>query len=619
LYYKSFSDFSKFLRCLEITKQSLVVSLLSPSDPCCEEPLSDVMKSRLMRNHAKLVYLIDTEHNLLAELLACDCLSFQQRQYIESAESQVKINRRLLDILRRGSEKDFNKFIDCLKKTGQEHVANVLLNDGVVAHIVATTNVSAREETYIVDRFMAILGRSSSEDRERLIQRVNEFSRDVDLLAVKKENSIGIFYFCRSLAGLQHLDDLYSSGQLKFIFENVFSELLNDSKLVPVESLHWDVRDFTNCMQCLCSSVDLRVFSKLYEMTKCSIECSVSSIHIDQFPSEIQQLILMKSTGQLFVLFNKVTPLAAIYSMATMCGVSMLWWNSLSYRQYNKRVMRRYFQQVCSPFKCHPRRLQSLHADRSVNGLVEFKGKLYVVCVESSAVQVFVSRSPFSRLDNINVQGLTRPIDIVVCNYKSQLYIADGGSQRCIWRMDLMNNKQIDKFITNEWEPYSLSINSSRLLITQRGGDALFLYNDDGSELNHIQLPKYMRAYHAVETTNKTYIVCYYNKYTGSEDVDSVSELDVDGRVVCTFNNQHIDTVKFNMPRYLAIDGNNHVIVADCRNKRVILLKLNLQLKRVLIPTLDEQPTRLCLSESTGLMFINNMNSSNVEIYQVIS
>ena len=166
----------------------------------------------------------------------------------------------------------------------------------------------------------------------------------------------------------------------------------------------------------------------------------------------------------------------------------------------------------------------------------------------------------------------------------------------------------------------SLSINSSRLLITPSDGAALFLYNDDGSESNRIQLPKYMNALHAIETTHKTFIVCY-QRYIGSEEVDSVSELDVDGRVVRTFNNQHndIDTIKFNDPRYLAIDDNNHVIVSDWGNKRVVLLKSNLQLKRVLIPTLDGQPIGLCLSKSTGLMFINYANASSIDIYQVIS
>ena len=143
-----------------------------------------------------------------------------------------------------------------------------------------------------------------------------------------------------------------------------------------------------------------------------------------------------------------------------------------------------------------------------------------------------------------------------------------------------------------------------------------------GVQWNRPNISLFSEARHAVETTHKTYIVCYHNiRYSRSEEVDSVSELDVDGRVVRTFNNQHIDidTIKFNEPRYLAIDDNNHVIVADMRNKRVVLLKSNLQLKRVLIPTLDEQPMSLCLSKSTGLMFINYYDSPNIDIYEVIS
>ena len=127
-----------------------------------------------------------------------------------------------------------------------------------------------------------------------------------------------------------------------------------------------------------------------------------------------------------------------------------------------------------------------------------------------------------------------------------------------------------------------------------------------------------MRAWHAMETTHKTYTVSYGKRYLQSEDVDGVSELDAEGRVVRTFNNPHIDaaSVKFNWPRYLAIDGQNHVIVADSRNKRVVVLTSSWQLKPVLIQT-DGEPWRLCLSKSTGLMFVNNYNSYNIDIYQV--
>jgi hypothetical protein len=97
--------------------------------------------------------------------------------------------------------------------------------------------------------------------------------------------------------------------------------------------------------------------------------------------------------------------------------------------------------------------------------------------------------------------------------------------------------------------------------------------------------------------------------------------VNVDGRVVRTFNSQHIDigSIQFNEPCYLALDDNNHVIVADRRNERVVVLKSDLQLKRVLIPSLDQQPMRLCLSKSTGLLFINYLYSSDIDIYKVVS
>jgi hypothetical protein len=104
-----------------------------------------------------------------------------------------------------------------------------------------------------VDRFMEIIGQSLPADWKHLYSQVtghvNELSsHDVEVIAFKKQNNVGIFYFCHSLAGLQHLYDLYSSGKLKCTLKNVFTELLNDNKLVFIASLHWDIKDFTNCM-----------------------------------------------------------------------------------------------------------------------------------------------------------------------------------------------------------------------------------------------------------------------------------------------------------------------------------------------------------------------------------
>ena len=67
-------------------------------------------------------------------------------------------------------------------------------------------------------------------------------------------------------------------------------------------------------------------------------------------------------------------------------------------------------------------------------------------------------------------------------------------------------------FITTPWEQWSLSVNYSRLETTLNVGASLYLYGDDGNELHHIELPRYMDATHAMETTINTYIVSHGNR-----------------------------------------------------------------------------------------------------------
>ena len=167
----------------------------------------------------------------------------------------------------------------------------------------------------------------------------------------------------------------------------------------------------------------------------------------------------------------------------------------------------------------------------------------------------------------------------------------------------------------------SLSTKSRRLLITPEDGDALFIYGDDGVLLKHIKLPDYMKPLHAVETTRNTYIVSHSSQLFGDtrSEHKSVSEIDFNGRVVRTFNNQHknIASIQFNEPHYLTLAVNNHVIVADTRNERIVVLNEDLQLKRVLISSLDAQPQRLYFSQQTGVLFIAHFNSHDIRLSKV--
>jgi hypothetical protein len=134
-----------------------------------------------------------------------------------------------------------------------------------------------------------------------------------------------------------------------------------------------------------------------------------------------------------------------------------------------------------------------------------------------------------------------------------------------------------------------------------------------------------MHATHAVETTHNTYIVSHRSTLLGDillSEHDSASEIDINGRVVRIFNSQHNDigSIQFNLPRYLALAGNNHMIVADCFNERIVVLNEDLQLKRVLINlSYKQQPLRHCFSQQTGLLFTACYQSAEVAVYNVAS
>ena len=94
--------------------------------------------------------------------------------------------------------------------------------------------------------------------------------------------------------------------------------------------------------------------------------------------------------------------------------------------------------------------------------------------------------------------------------------------------------------------------------------------------------------------------------------------MDVDGRIVRQFKTQLNASLQFNAPRYLLLDANNHVIVADQINERIVLLKPDLQLKRILIPKLLEQPFRICLNKESGLLFIVCYYSREITLFKTL-
>ena len=145
-------------------------------------------------------------------------------------------------------------------------------------------------------------------------------------------------------------------------------------------------------------------------------------------------------------------------------------------------------------------------------GVAQLDDVVYVVCDKSAIIRTF-NADTLSPLNNdIHVEGMTRPRDMVVCRTQRQLLIAEY-EPRCIWRVSV-DQLQNEKWMETEYEIASLSVTSQRLLVTCPSAPLRptlrLVRTTDGAQIGDVRLPRYMRwLWHAVETTRGTCVVAH--------------------------------------------------------------------------------------------------------------
>jgi len=148
-----------------------------------------------------------------------------------------------------------------------------------------------------------------------------------------------------------------------------------------------------------------------------------------------------------------------------------------------------------------------------VRGVAVLDDIMYVVCTGSSTILLY-DTDTYSPLDLvINVTGMKRPFDMVVCRDDRQLYIAD--EDYCIWRVSADDHSDQEKWLPTEsttdiFRVSTLSVTSRRLLVTSsRDPPSLLQYSTtDRQLLRVVQLPEYVKLLrHGVETTRGTFVI----------------------------------------------------------------------------------------------------------------
>jgi len=251
-----------------------------------------------------------------------------------------------------------------------------------------------------------------------------------------------------------------------------------------------------------------------------------------------------------------------------------------------------------------------------VNGVTQLDDIVYVVGLSSLTICRF-NTTTHQRLTDISVKGMADPQDIAACARSAWLYVADLAA-KCVWRVS-PDGADIQRWLTwsDPFSPRALSLTSSRLLMTSNGDSELRQFDTaGGDELRRVDLPHYMVPKHAVESPTGTFVVAHNNTQLQQWQV---SEVNTEGQVLRQLSSS------LGLPLHIAIDSQGHILVADWRNRRILLLDAQLALRRVIIDehqlNYQQKPRRLCYEEQSGLLLVGLFGlggSNSVAVFDVL-
>jgi len=236
---------------------------------------------------------------------------------------------------------------------------------------------------------------------------------------------------------------------------------------------------------------------------------------------------------------------------------------------------------------------------------------VYIVCGGFSTILRFnpilrFNATTHQRLTDIVVKGLTYPHDIVACKRTSQVYVAD---VECTWRVSSdgadikrwLPKSPSDIVTPRSLTTRSLSVTSTRLLVSSYNTRQLIQFDAVGDELRRVQLPDHMDPRHAVESPTGTFIVSHYSKQLHQ---DQVSEVNTVGEVLRQFSSSHLLSLGYTP--HVAVDSHGNIFVVDFDNRRILLLDAQFTLRRVVVDQhqLNKPPLRLCYKEQSGQLLV---------------
>jgi len=250
------------------------------------------------------------------------------------------------------------------------------------------------------------------------------------------------------------------------------------------------------------------------------------------------------------------------------------------------------------------------------HGVTQLHDVVYIVSAGSSTILRF-NATTHQRMTDIDVKDLSDPWDIVACEQSSQLYVAE--LAKCVWRVSADGadiKRWWSKSSSDTFIPNTLSVTSTRLLVTSYIANQLLQLNTGGDELRRVQLPDDMAPWHAVESPTGTFIISHSNTQLEQRRYQ-VSEVNTDGKVLRQFTGSRLSPL--GNTTHVAIDSRGNIFLADAGNHHILLLDAQLTLRRVIVDQHQlncKEPWRLCYGEPTGQLMVGLENS--VAVFDVL-
>lgn len=271
------------------------------------------------------------------------------------------------------------------------------------------------------------------------------------------------------------------------------------------------------------------------------------------------------------------------------------------------------------------------------------RNEIYVLCRTVNpkyVIGVFENRNRFERQRKIPLTDVGSCTDIGSCEKENCLYISDS-TRRCIWKLTggTDDEHKIIKWLTTDYQPMTLSVSTGgQLLMVNNSSSILVIYGPNAELIRSIQLSTNIKSpIHAVETSvGNVIVLCndfpengkkgQLGGLIGREQTKWVlSELNGDGQMVIRRIIPSNEAETLIDPRYLSLDSDDRVFVADYLTNRVILLDSDLKCNRILCPTKEEeeeganivQPHRLCYDEEEKQLIVGGTNflGEGIQVY----